>query len=341
MYIASWPGELNANAFLAIMSASLARRGVELLAVDTPSRPPMKHAHSILVQWPDQVFWRAKRGVPYIRAMRELYGLWRWRRYGKKIVWIVHNDRPHDLSAAELRLWSFYSNLLARIVDGYMTLSPATRHVVASAFPVLYSKPSATFRHPAYPPPRVASDQIAEYRSRLGIPTDAVLVGALGRIGRYKGIPDLIHAAREVDDPKLRILIQGRPKNDLAKAEIVNLARADNRVIVRFELVSDDEYSLALASCDRLVAPYSRYLHSGTLVHYMSAGKSVLTPLTPFSADLRCCVGEDWLTLYDQELDASTLRHFLSQASPNNPPRLDLLSGDQAAIAIIDFLRQL
>lgn len=341
MHVASWPGSLSANAFLSIMGEALARKGVELLPVDSPRHPPIAHSHSILVQWPDQVFWRAKHGVPYLRAAHALYGLWKWKRSGKKIVWVVHNDRPHDLSPAELRLWNGYSNLLSRIVDGYMTLSPATQPVVASTFPALLSKPSATFRHPTYPSPRITTQEIAEYRARLAVPEDALLIGALGRIGQYKGIPDLVRAVRDVEQPKLRMLIHGRPRGDAARKEIISSAQGDNRVIMNFDIASDNEYSLALAACDKLVAPYSRYLHSGSLVHYVSAGKSVLTPLTPFSADLKSCVGDGWLYLYEGRLDAATLNDFLSKPSPCTPPRLEQLSGDQAASAIITFLHRL
>jgi hypothetical protein len=339
--ISSWPGKSNSNAFLSVLGESLAQQGVELIAVDSPSKVLTHHARALLVQWPDQIFWRRKRPAPYTEAVREICGIWKWKRAGKKIIWIVHNDIPHDFDRQQLRLWKYYTNFLSRLADGYMTLSPATRAAVVSTFPHLAAKPFSTFRHPAYPLRCPSEGEVLAYRKRFDLPQDGLLIGCLGQIGAYKGVSELVHAIREIADSRLRLFIQGRPRKNFSGRDFLNLVGGDRRITVNFDRVSDEEYSLALVACDKLVAPYVRYLHSGTLVHYLSAGKCILTPMTPFAADLEDCVGEGWLSLYEGLISSAVLRRFVDLGAPPRRPQLDLFSGRQAATAIIDFVLEL
>ena len=54
-----------------------------------------------------------------------------------------------------------------------------------------------------------------------------------------------------------------------------------------------------------MVAPFRRYLHSGSIVHALSAGRPVLTPATPFATSLAAELGRpDWLQTYAGPADA-------------------------------------
>jgi glycosyltransferase involved in cell wall biosynthesis len=342
MFLASWPGVLNGNPFLDILADSLESHGARFISVDSPSEGIPPEAEALLVQWPDKIFWRRRRGwTPYLAALSELNALWRWRRSGKKLIWIVHNDVPHDLAPAERRLWFYFSRALSHLANGYMTLSPATQSVVLRGHPGLSAKPAGSFRHPAYRAVTRTPAQALARRQHLGVPQDAYVIGALGRIGGYKGLPELIDAFRAIRDSNLRLLICGRPRNAAAREEVKAAVGDDTRVLLRFDLLSDEDFALTTAACDVMVAPYRHYLHSGTLVYLACAERRSLTPMTPFADDLAKCVGPGWMTLYEGCLNPEVLHYFIASKPPQARPVLTALDPSLAAKDILEFIRSL
>ena len=81
-----------------------------------------------------------------------------------------------------------------------------------------------------------------------------------------------------------------------------------------------------------MVAPFRHYLHSGSIVHALSAGRPVLTPATPFALSLAAELGRpDWLQTYAGPLDAGD--------AGERPGRLDAL--DLAPLAPATAARRL
>jgi glycosyltransferase involved in cell wall biosynthesis len=86
-----------------------------------------------------------------------------------------------------------------------------------------------------FDPAQVPPERAAALRRELGIPADAVVVGAVGRLVAEKGYRELFAAARTVRraDPRVRFLAVGAP--DLEKADAIGeaeLAAAAEDVVV-------------------------------------------------------------------------------------------------------------
>jgi glycosyltransferase involved in cell wall biosynthesis/GNAT superfamily N-acetyltransferase len=73
-----------------------------------------------------------------------------------------------------------------------------------------------------FDPSAVPTDRVAALRSELGIPTGALVVGAVGRLVAEKGYRELFAAAREVRRslPNTRFVVLGAP--DRAKADVIS-----------------------------------------------------------------------------------------------------------------------
>lgn len=140
MKIRSWPEALKGNPFLDILAASLAKLGADFIPIDRPSDGVLSEVDALLIQWPDQIFWKRDRS-PYLAAFLELCALRQWQQTGRKLIWIVHNTVPHDLNAGQRRLWSCYARALSALSHGYITLSPATGPAVLRHHPGLRAKP--------------------------------------------------------------------------------------------------------------------------------------------------------------------------------------------------------
>jgi glycosyltransferase involved in cell wall biosynthesis/ribosomal protein S18 acetylase RimI-like enzyme len=86
-----------------------------------------------------------------------------------------------------------------------------------------------------FDPALVPPERVAALRRELGLPADALVVGAVGRLVAEKGYRELFAAARAVRqaDPRLRFVAVGAP--DLDKADAIGqaeLARAAEDVLV-------------------------------------------------------------------------------------------------------------
>ena len=78
-----------------------------------------------------------------------------------------------------------------------------------------------------FDPARVPAERAAALRRELGLPADALVVGAVGRLVVEKGYRELFAAARAVRraDPRVRFLAVGAP--DLEKADAITEAELD------------------------------------------------------------------------------------------------------------------
>jgi glycosyltransferase involved in cell wall biosynthesis len=325
-----------------MLGETLASAGADLVPVSRPSQVLLSDVSALLIQWPDQIFWQS-RSIPQLvnRALAEISGLLRWKRAGAKLIWIVHNSVPHDRSPTELLVWRLYSRRLARIVDGYMTLSVATRASVLREHPGLEHKPFAAFPHPAYRNVRRDAPTIARRRRELGVHPGEILVAAVGMIADYKGIPELVAAFREARREDWRLMIAGRRKSPEAQAMVEALLTDLPAVICDIRELTDDEFAEYVAASDRLVAPYRNYLHSGSLVYALSAARMVLTPSMPFAESLAAGAGQGWIHLYDPPLTAEILERFVNSPVPATEPDLTELSGPKGGQIIVDFIRKL
>jgi glycosyltransferase involved in cell wall biosynthesis/ribosomal protein S18 acetylase RimI-like enzyme len=104
-----------------------------------------------------------------------------------------------------------------------------------------------------FDPGRVGPDRVARLRRELGLPADALVVGAVGRLVAEKGYRELFAAARAVcrRDPRVRFLVVGSP--DLDKADAITEAElAEAAADVCFAGWRDDVADL-LAAMDVFV----------------------------------------------------------------------------------------
>jgi glycosyltransferase involved in cell wall biosynthesis len=162
--------------------------------------------------------------------------------------------------------------------------------------------------HPAYPGEALTPTARAIARAGFGWTGDERVYGYCGQIRPYKGVEDLITAFMELVDQNARLLIAGRPQNASLAETLRSLSRSDPRIHLALEDLTPEEFRSSLGACDLVVAPFRDYLHSGSIVHALSAGRPVLTPATPYATSLAAKLGApDWLQTYTGPLTPDIL----------------------------------
>lgn len=331
--VASWPGKTKAhNPFLNIFLGGLEDAGCtvdSLASLADLERVAATGPDILLIHWAERVFAEAKSRWQVLGNIRRLFRAIDRRPAGTRVIWLAHNLEPHDARRFQKLVWPRYMAGLSRRIDGVITLAPGTVPVVQAALPALAGKPAAGLWHPAYPDAALAPEARAHARAALGLAEGDCLLGYCGQIRPYKGVSDLLTRFLETQDQSLRLLLAGRPQDNRPGAadfigDLKAKAASDPRVILQLGDLSEAEFRSAQGVCDVIVAPFRRYLHSGSLVHALSAGRPVLTPRTPFAESYQDLLGTDWVRLYDGVLTAGHLTR--TETDPARMPDLTPLS---------------
>jgi beta-1,4-mannosyltransferase len=193
---------------------------------------------------------------------------------GVRIVWTVHNLDPHEGG----RPWIDRSlgRAVARLAD---TVLAHSRHCAERISARLGRADVEVAYHGnylgVYPPPRRGRDEV---RRELGIPEDAHVFLAFGLIRPYKQIPTLIAELGEIPDPRLRLIVAGKPLDERMRQWLEAASADDPRVVLRLDRIPDTEVAELHAAADVAVLAYRDVFSSGALMLALSNGLPVVAP---------------------------------------------------------------
>jgi beta-1,4-mannosyltransferase len=320
--IGCWPGRSFAwNSFPAQFCDAIEAAGCRVVNVEDPASLTA-HIDVLHIHWPEQAFWGGTSTMQAtFRSLRTLRALRRLQASGVRIVWMVHNLKPHELNPGKALLWRWLSQSVARLADGFMTLSPATVPVVRAEFRSLAGKPFAAAWHPIYPrlpdlPERGAC------RAGLGIATDKRLFVMPGLLRRYKGAEELIAAFCANAPANARLLIAGKCDDEALATTLRDMASRDNRITLAIERFEDHAFARMLVAADAVILPYRNYLHAGSIVHALSYARPMITPASPFASGLAALVGAQWVRTFPGQIPTDA---FDGSELPPGSPDLYLL----------------
>ncbi len=348
--VLSWPGYGAAhNPFVTQFLDGLAAAGCQVHSAETVEDIATAPAVDIvLLHWAERVFAEARgRGEILVKMRRLLRALDRHRgrhrdRQGAdtKVVWLAHNLAPHNARRLARLLWPPYIRRLIRRVDGVMTLSPGTLDVVREAYPALAGRPGIGLWHPTYDGAALSAAERAAARGAQGWNDGHRVLGYCGQIRPYKGGEDLLRVFRQTPGADLRLLLAGIAAPDYA-THLRAMAKDDTRITLMFKDLPPADYRAALGACDVVAAPLRSYLHSGSILHALSAERPVLTPRTAFSTPLGAQLGPEWMHLYDGALTPDHLLNAARAPRPAGPPDLTDMTTQKVAAQAAEFFRAL
>jgi len=252
---------------------------------------------------------------PLVRAVARciaLISLLDWvRRRGTRVVWTAHNLNARDRVPNPI-LERWWWRALAPRLDGMISMSRNAIDEVHATYPSLRAVPVfiVPLGHYRTAYPRTVSR--AEARARLGIASDARVVGFIGQIRTYKNVPALVSAFRGIADPSAVLLIAGKMRLPDGGEEFRRAAASDARVRLEPRFLADDEIQIYLAAVDLVVLPYAQVLNSGSAMLALSFDRPVMAPRLGSLAELADQVGPVWMRTYDGELTADTLEKALA-----------------------------
>lgn len=305
--IASWPSAPHPNKFIDQLVGALEACGWAVRDAN-PSEPqtPWLRVRFYLLHWPDALFWDGPSSTRlFLRIVRVLCHLGVLRLRGTRLIWFVHNQRPHDLAPARSTLWRFYAGMLVRLADGWVTMAPSTAAEIVRAMPGLAKKPQTHFWIPTYPWAFPVAK--ADARRGLGLSNEDLLFAHIGLLRPYKGLDGFARIFADWAPGNTGLLLAGRAPSPDYSRQLEQLAQSHGSIDLRLGDLADDTFNRLLRATDIFVAPYTSSLHSAAIVHALCRGCIVLVRRNAFSQDLQSVAGEDWVILYDDEVTTQCL----------------------------------
>jgi len=114
----------------------------------------------------------------------------------------------------------------------------------------------------------------------LGVKSEQILIVALGQLGKYKGIEDLLLASSDFK-PQIALRIAGRCSSEyLAKLEGLQQIAVEMGadVQIEFGVLSENVYGAYLNAADFYVAPFIHITNSGSINAAITSGLPVIIP---------------------------------------------------------------
>lgn len=315
------PLQLDSNPYIELLHESVRDCGWELcdcgLNAILRLRPRIFHMH-----WPE---WSLTSRSGRLAPVKSVYFLMRLALYkllGMKVIWTVHNLKPHDCRVASPIVDLFYYCFIT-FVDGCVFLSIGTRTESCKAFPRLKKKDSVIVHHGDYRAVIPEHEDRQALRDRFNFSSDAKIFAAVGAIKNYKNIPALIRSFRLLDGGQYKLIIAGAVSSEALKLEIQDLVKDDPRIVFYPDFMTDMEMAEFAEVCDVIVMPYKSILNSGSALYALSMNRVILAPELGVFRDLSKDL-PDWLALYSGDLSPANLVRSIELSGKNQCQVCDL-----------------
>jgi len=219
---------------------------------------------------------------------------------GTLVVWTVHNVGPHERSHP--RLESIFWPIFLGNLDGIICMSASGRSQLYDRHPSAATKPLFIIPHGHYRDAYPASVSRDQARRALGLKRDEFIAVFLGMIRAYKGVPHLIRCFKAAQLTDARLLVAGKPLNDIIARELNDMAGSGTSVKLFLDFIDQNDIQKFLRAADLVILPYEEISNSGSAILALSFDRPILVPAKGALKELHQTVGPGWIYSYEGRL---------------------------------------
>lgn len=264
--------------------------------------------------WPDEYIAKpgAFQALKRIVTLFGVVGLIKLR--GKKMIWTVHNIKPHQSYHAKLE--SFCLKMFVVCCNGLIYLSESSRASAQNHFQGWIQCKSAVIPHGHYRGYFGESPTQADARRKLGLDANKRVLMFFGQIKPYKNVLGLIEefVKRGGDDV---LLIVGSADAEMTK-RLNFAAKGSAKIKLDLSFVPDSKLPAYFAACDLVVLPFHKILNSGSAVMALSLNKPVMVPNLGSLKELQKLTNDKWVRIYEGPFTHEALDKALIELPASN-----------------------
>ncbi|MFB9619362.1 glycosyltransferase [Brooklawnia cerclae] len=278
------------------------------------------------MHWPDWVIVPASPWQAYSRTFLLMISLAVRKARGTKIIWTVHNLKPHQYRSA-LRERILYTGL-SHLVDHQIHLTEGTSYEMEHLVHPCRRTPSTVIPHGLLANPQSFPDKL-DARLELGLEESCRIYLFFGGIDEYKGVDALIEAFRKFPDTGSRLIVVGKPSSRTIERSLENLADGDRRITLDLRFQRPSELRRIIAASDVVTLPYRTGLNSGSVYLALAARRRVLVPSTPTFEAVARQVGSGWVHTFrgniaSRDFERVAISSTSEPSVPHVPSWLDI-----------------
>ena len=276
----------------------------------------------IHVHWPDSFIlgFNAKTAIERYRLIRKqikrlknlLRQLKQCKANGTKLVWTVHNIKPHEKGNPIISKYFWWRFL--KLVDGLIFLSKTSQAIAMQERPELRRFPAQVIPRGNFKQLADRSPTFKQARNKLKTPYNEFVCLFFGRLRAYKNIKKLAQEFIRAQTGKSRLIIAGDDHPDRTIGdELSRIASRHPNILLDRRVVPDEDMLTYISACDVVVLPYKEILNSAALLMALSCGRRVICPNMGTMAEIAEIVGPEWVYTYEDGFDAKVLEDFRTE----------------------------
>jgi beta-1,4-mannosyltransferase len=256
----------------------------------------------LIFHWPDEFFRKHSGLKKWNFFLKRMLLAFSRAVAGLKIVWIVHNIRPHNMdNFSQEEAQKFIGNL-----DGIIFLSNYSCDILRKNYHLSDKIKKLFTVHGLYDDKSTANPLpiVIEH---------ADMIAAFGQIRPYKNFSRLADIFKSHPDIEEKLVIAGQRGDEDEALYIDDVARSCDNVIshTKSSYLSNEDLHNLIGRSIGVILPYRDILNSGSAILSLSLNKPVLAPSVGSLPELQRDVGSDWLHLYDGDITADIIREFI------------------------------
>jgi glycosyltransferase involved in cell wall biosynthesis len=230
-----------------------------------------------------------------------------------KIVWTVHNLKPHDYQPNPLQRLAYA--VLIRCIDAFISMSKYGEQRARQMYPALRRVRGFVIPHGHYRNLYADTVDLAEARQYLGLDVGADVYLFFGMIRPYKGIEALIEVFRETENRNAVLIIAGYTADSRYATRIADVSSADPRISchIASSPIPADRVQYFMRAADLVVLPYRDILNSGSSLLALSFEVPIVVPRMGALFELEQLFGSAWVHTYET-LSSADLTRWLAEA---------------------------
>jgi len=259
---AIYPFESNLNKYTDVMKDILETINIKPISIDN-----YEYADFIWLHWFESITDESD-------FQQKIVFLEKCKSSGKKIIWNVHNKKPHE--TLNIENVENIMKLLAQLSYKIVIHS----HITIDVIKDVCGDDKDTLSKIIFVPHPHYAGAYGDLTTTNLLQNNKLKILFFGQIRPYKNIEILINVFNDLNFDDMELSICGLCVNKEYERNLLNLIGCDKNVKTDFRFIADSEIPYLLANNHVLTLPYSieSMLNSGTIILAFSYARTVISP---------------------------------------------------------------